>query len=283
MPGVASRLVKIPIITLTTDFGTRDPYVASMKASILRVAPEARIVDISNEIAPQDILEAAFVLKNAAPYFPAGTVHVVVVDPGVGTARRPVAVRMDDMLFVGPDNGVLPLTFDERPADQVVTLDRSTFWRTERPSSTFHGRDIFASVAAHLAMGTPLGEIGSAGPELQKLRWGLPISDEQGIRGWIVHVDHFGNCISNIPRHVFATLASGRDPKFYVGSAILRGIHTTYADVGLHEPVVLFGSSELLEIAVSGGNASELLSIRKGDPIDVVFIETRQDAAKDAS
>ena len=147
-----------PILTLTTDFGTRDAYVAAMKGVILRRCPDVRLVDVTHEVAPQEVLEAAFVLREAAPYYPAGTVHLAVVDPGVGTARRAVALRHGGHLFVGPDNGLFALLLDGACPDELVALDRPAFWRTSEPSATFHGRDVFAPVAAHLAAGRPLAE-----------------------------------------------------------------------------------------------------------------------------
>lgn len=265
------------IVTLTTDFGSRDPYVAAMKGTILGIHPEVRMVDVSHEIASQDIMEAAFVLKGVVPFFPPGTIHLVVVDPGVGTVRRPVAARFQEQVFVGPDNGIFSLILDEKLPDELVVLDRRKYWRSEAPSNTFHGRDIFAPVAAHLAAGRSLEEVGTATETpLVRLRWALPISDEQGIRGWVVHVDRFGNCITNITEEQFESQRLGRDIKTYAGTSILKGVQSTYGDVAQGEPLVLIGSRGFLEIAVNGGNASELLSIRKGAPVNIVFADKKQ-------
>ncbi len=261
-----------PLLTLTTDFGTRDAYVAAMKAVILRIAPETRMVNVTHEISPQDVMEAAFVLRDAAFLFPPGTVHLVVVDPGVGTERRPVAVRKGAHRFVGPDNGLFPLLFDGEPPDEGVVLDRPAFWRTPEPSATFHGRDIFAPAAAHLASGRPLADLGRPLDALTPLHWALPIVDGRGLQGWVVHVDRFGNCITNIPRAAFEAARKGRPVKLFAGNTILRTIHRTYAEVARGEPVALFGSNDYLEIAVHGGNASELLGIRKGAPVNLVFL-----------
>ena len=263
-----------PLITLTTDFGTSDSYVAAMKATILSVAGDVPVVDISHSITPQDVMEAAFVLQGAAPYFPPGTVHIVVVDPGVGTIRRCVAVAADDQYFIGPDNGVFSLALNGSQKS-MVELDRREFWRTERPSSTFHGRDIFAPVAAHLANGIQLQEVGSTIDQLVPMHWALPIADNEGIQGWVVHVDHYGNCITNISKKLVSESRHDRGVKCYVGNHIVEGIHTTYGGVAPGEPVVLFNSVDFLEISVNCGNASELMGLGKGSTINLLFQSER--------
>jgi S-adenosylmethionine hydrolase len=322
------------MITLTTDFGTSDGYVAAMKGVMLSIHPDARFVDVTHEVSPQDVMEAAFVLKSAMPYYPAGTVHLVVVDPGVGTDRRAVALRHGEHWFVGPDNGVFPLLLDDETPDAIVELDDPSAWQTDDPSTTFHGRDIFAPAAAHLDRGASLEEVGTPVESLQPLRWALPISDEHTVQGWVVHVDRFGNCITNIRRETIARAVnpdrrspapprgpdapepdvdapnadapnadapnadapnadapnadapgddaaseSGDDGglddvpplKGYAGSSVLEGLHRTYGDVAQGEPLMLFGSTGFLEVAVNGGDASELLDIRKGDTVKLVF------------
>jgi hypothetical protein len=268
------------IITLTTDFGTEDAYVPAMKGAMLSIAPDARLVDVTHAVAPQDVMESAFVLQAAQPYFPTGTVHLVVVDPGVGTERRAVALRHDDHWFVGPDNGLFPLVFDGATPDAAVELDHPDAWRTETPSTTFHGRDIFAPAAAHLAAGRSLDDIGTPIDTLEHLQWARPIVEPETVRGRIVHVDHFGNCITNIRRSTLAealdldgevTADSFPSIKGYVGSTILEQIRATYGAVPEGEPLLLFGSTDFLEVGVNGGNAAELLDIRKGDSVEVVF------------
>ncbi len=260
----------LSLITLTTDFGTRDVYVAAMKGVILGIAPEARLVDISHEVTPQDVMEAAFVLREAFPHFPSGAIHLVVVDPGVGTERLPIALSLNNHIFVGPDNGLFALLLEERPPDALVQLDRPEFWLTEAPSNTFHGRDLFAAVAGHLAAGRSLADVGSPIESIRRLHWAMPIADSEGIRGWVVHIDRFGNCITNVARRQFSDYA-GRRVKGYVGNAILEGLYPTYGAVEKGDPLLLFGSSDRLEIAVNGGNAAELLSIQKGAQINVLF------------
>ncbi len=259
------------LITLTSDFGLHDAYVAIMKGVILGIAPDTTFVDITHVISPQDVMEAAFVLKNSIPYFPDNTIHLAVVDPGVGTTRKAVALRKDNQWFIGPDNGLFSLLLSGAPPEEAVELNNIDYWLTPTPSNTFHGRDIFAPVAAHLAAGVPLSELGSPLEALVPLHWALPIADQQGIQGWIVHVDRFGNCITNISHSLIDEQRNGKSMKCYVGSAIIDKIESTYRDTASGEPLMLFGSNDLLEIAVNTGNASELLNIRKGSPINLVF------------
>lgn len=270
-----------PTITLTTDFGTEDGYVAAMKGTILQICPEVQLIDVTHEISPQDVMETAFVLQTARPFFPDNTVHLVVVDPGVGTDRRAVALRHGSHWFVGPDNGVFPLVLNEEPPDAVVELDDPDAWRTTAPSATFHGRDIFAPAAGHLAAGAALNSIGSPLESLEPLRWAEPITDEQTVQGWVIHVDRFGNCITNIRRPTLAA-ALDRDEeslsvsdlppiKGYAGNTVVETVRPTYGAVAEGEPLLLFGSTGFLEIAVNSGNAAELLDIRKGDSVKLSF------------
>ena len=272
------------IITITTDFGTEDAYVPAMKGTMMSIAPEARLVGITHQISPQDIMESAFVLQSALPYFPSGSVPLIVVDPGVGTDRRAVALRKNNQWFVGADNGLFPLLFDGDSPDAAVKLDNPDAWRTASPSNTFHGRDIFAPAAAHLAAGRTLTDIGTPVDTLEHLQWAQPIVDADAIEGRVVHVDHFGNCVTNIRRSTFAdalnldeeTPSADLLPAIegYAGSTILEAIHGTYGDVDEGEPLLLFGSTGFLEVAVNGGNAAELLDIRKGDSIKIAFSES---------
>lgn len=262
------------IVTLTSDFGIRDAYVAAMKGVMLSIDASLRLVDISHTIDAQDVMEGAFVLQNAAWNFPEGTVHLVVVDPGVGTGRNAIAAVVDGQTFVGADNGLFTLlntTEGGHLPSRAVVLDKPDFWRVPDPSNTFHGRDVFAPVAAHIAAGRSLEEVGTPTSNIMKLRWALPFADHQGLQGWVVQIDHFGNCITNITRGIYQASDARRKPKCYVGTSILEGLATTYDEAPAGEPVLLFGSSGHLEVAINRGNASKLLSIRKGDPINIVF------------
>lgn len=273
-----------PIITITTDFGTEDAYVPAMKGTMLSIAPATRLVDVTQEISPQDVMESAFVLQSAQPFFPDGTIHLVVVDPGVGTERRAVALRKDNHWYVGPDNGLFPLVFDGAVPDTAVELDDPDAWRTPSPSNTFHGRDIFAPAAAHLAAGRALEDIGSPIDDLTPLQWASPTTSDEGVQGRVIHVDHFGNCVTNIRRSTLARaldLDNENPPvdafppvKGYVGSSVLENLHTTYGAVSEGDPLLLFGSTGFLEVGVNGGNAAELFNIRKGDSVKLAFPES---------
>jgi S-adenosyl-L-methionine hydrolase (adenosine-forming) len=256
-----------PIITLTTDFGQKDHYVSVMKAVMLGINPDLRFVDVSHEIPPQDVMAGAWVVRNASLYFPPGTVHLVVVDPGVGTDRKPVAIRINDQIFVGPDNGIFSLIADEFEY-QAWKLMEPEFW-LNNPSSTFHGRDIFAPAAAHLATGTRLQEMGEPITELVTYRWAVPISDKDGVQGWIIHIDRFGNLVSNIPAPMIEESIRQSRFRIYVGNTILDEISPTYAAVPEGEPVAYIGSSGHLEIAINKGNAMEMLGVQKGAQISI--------------
>jgi len=245
-----------------------------MKGVMLNIDPSLRMVDVSHTIDAQDVMEGAFVLQNAAWNFPEGTVHLVVVDPGVGTGRNAIAAEISGQIFVGADNGLFTLlntTEGGQLPERAVVLDKPNFWRVPDPSNTFHGRDVFAPVAAHLASGKSLEEVGTPTSNIMKLRWALPFADRQGLQGWVVQIDHFGNCITNITRGIYHAHDDHRAPKCYVGTSILEGLSSTYDEAAAGQPVLLFGSSGYLEVAINRGNASKLLSIRKGDPINIVF------------
>lgn len=264
-----------PLITLTTDFGSDDAYVAAMKGAMLSIEPSLRLLDVTHCIDPQDILGAAFQLRQVIPYSSPGTIHLVVVDPGVGSPRAPIAAQFGDQYFIGPDNGLLSLILDQREPDALVLLDHPEFWYSSSPSATFHGRDIFGPVAAHLARGRSIEQVGTSTESYRRLSWARPIADEEGIQGWVVHVDRFGNAITNIPRSLLDADERSKRAKCYVGSVILEGIHTTYSDVTLGEPLAIIGSADFLEISVNGGNASTLLSIPKGSRVSFLFGDAR--------
>ena len=191
----------MPTIAITTDFGIKDGNVGVMKGVIWGICPEARIADISHTISPQNIFEAGLILARSAPFFPPGTIQLVVVDPGVGTARHPIAARIGNSYFVGPDNGVITMWRDRARGDglslDVVILDQEKYWLSN-VSHVFHGRDIFAPVAAHLANGVPLKDLGSPLADLVTLPLPQPRRTSDGWEGEIIHMDHFGNAASNI-------------------------------------------------------------------------------------
>lgn len=257
------------IITLTTDFGLQDYYVSAMKGVILQQAPDARLIDISHEIPSQDIMAGSWVLKNSAMLFPPNTVHLVVVDPGVGTSRDPVAIKLGDQFFVGPDNGIFSLLTHEDEFE-AVRLSNQSYWRSD-PSSTFHGRDIFAPVAAHICNGVDLKKLGEPIDELQTYRWAVPIADKDGVQGWVIHIDKFGNLITNISASLIDEVIGSEDVKLYVGNTILHEIVHTFGAVAEGEPVAYIGSSGMLEVAINKGNAKQMLGVHKGAQISLVL------------
>ncbi|MFZ2488905.1 MAG: SAM-dependent chlorinase/fluorinase [Anaerolineae bacterium] len=252
------------IITLTTDFGLADGYVAAMKGVILDIAPTATLVDVSHEIAPQQVRAAAYVLQTALPHFPAGSIHVAVVDPGVGSERRPLAARVDGSFVVGPDNGVFSALFAAaRQPVACVHLTEPRFWRSV-VSQTFHGRDIFAPVAAHLANGVPLDALGPALHDPVQLSTSaarrLP---DDSIHGEIIHIDRFGNLISNIP----GAWLAGRLWHVLVAGQQVPGPSLHYAQAAPQQLLTLVSSSNWLEVAVREGNAAERLGVNVGEPV----------------
>ena len=257
-----------PLITLTTDFGLRDPYVATLKGTIYAINADLQVVDLSHEIPPQDILEGALFLAAALPHFAEGSIHVAVVDPGVGTERHPIALRAGGQVLVCPDNGLATLFLQEYPLQEARIITNPRCMR-EFVSATFHGRDIFAPTAAQLACGMPLAEVGGELDTIVSLH--VPRARKEGgnIAGEIVHVDRFGNCITNIHHSMLHDVVPSR---IQAGAAIVPGgLHATYAEVQPGEPVVLFSSSGHLEIAVNVGSAWERLGLRKGDAVSIEF------------
>ncbi len=257
------------IITLTTDFGLDDGYVGTLKGVILGINPRVTIVDITHAIAPQQIEEGAFVLAASAPYFPPGTIHVVVVDPGVGSTRRAIAMRVGETFFVAPDNGVLSAAiaaFDSPILLQAVQLNRPTYWLPV-VSRTFHGRDLFAPVAAHLSLGVPLEALGDPIDDWVRLVPHRPSRRTDGtLVARISHIDRFGNLVINIVDSVLAN-TDRRRVRLTIGGRTLEGIQGTYAEVQAGEVVALFGSSGYLEIAMRNGSAARLLQAQVGDEV----------------
>ncbi|MCH8486352.1 MAG: SAM-dependent chlorinase/fluorinase [Candidatus Cyclonatronum sp.] len=256
------------VITLTTDFGYQDYYTAAMKAAILRISPRATLIDISHALPPQDIMAGAWVVKNVAFDFPPGSIHLCVVDPGVGSARRPLICEIEGHFFVGPDNGLFPLIADGKPliAREIINPD----FMLAEVSNTFHGRDIFAPAAAHLSTGIAAERFGPLVETPLYFRWAQPISDDEGIQGWVSHIDTYGNLITNIP-HKLLPQNGQTALKIYAGTTILKSVDRCYSSVTEGEPVALIGSSGMLEISVRNGNAAELLNVRKGMTVSVVY------------
>ncbi len=262
---------KQPIITLTTDFGTSDYYVSAMKAVIISINRDVTIVDVSHEISPQDIMAGSWVLKNTAFLYPENSIHVCVVDPGVGTKRNPIVLQSNNQFFVGPDNGLFSLVADKEKFKAHIISNPDLI--RKKPSATFHGRDIFAPAAAHLAAGTPLEFFGPEIPEIVTYKWAEASCTTESIKGWVLHIDRYGNLITNITSKMIKNLES-KNVKIYAGTFIINGVVKTFADVDEGEPVAFIGSSGMLEISINKGNASELLGINKGAPVTVFAKKT---------
>ena len=264
------------IITLITDFGLDDEYVGLMKGVILSIHPSATIIDITHRIEPQDVEQAAYTLDASYRYFPDDSIHLVVVDPGVGGKRAIVAAKLKQHVFIAPDNGALTLLFGGEELDECIRVDNPEYF-LKTISQTFHGRDIFAPVAAHIARGVPLNRIGTATesadlvclPDLKSSR-----SADGEIAGKIVTVDRFGNLITNIPAYElqdFCTNKPGCNLQVRIGGITISGLSNTYESVAVLEPLVLIGSRGYLEIAVNRGSANTYLNIQKGDGVTVVI------------
>lgn len=264
------------IITLTTDFGLSDGFIGMMKGVILNINPDATIIDITHDIAPQNIEQGAFLFANAYRYFPANTIHVVIVDPGVGSARRPIAAQVGETFFVAPDNGVLSLAIPDPKSQtpnlnvRVVHLNKPEYWNP-KISTTFHGRDIFAPVAAHLSLGVPLEALGEPITDWVRLpARGAARRADNAIVGRVMHVDRFGNVITNIDEAMLAAFAPRRARvAVTIRGTAITGIHATYAMVAPGELLALINSSGHLEIAAREANAAQLLGARAGDEIVV--------------
>lgn len=261
------------ILTFTTDFGTEDGNVGVMKGVALGIAPELQIVDLTHQIAPQNIRLAAFVLNRQIFYFPAGTVHVVVVDPGVGTSRRPIAARVGDQLLVGPDNGVFSPLYQRAETQgwllEIVDLTASPqYWR-DQISHVFHGRDIFSPVGAHLAAGVPLDKVGMKVSDPVRIPWPEITRQENQLHGEVAYIDHFGNMFTNI----HADDLSGVDvDTVEVAGRQISGMVDTFGQREVGEVIALYSSTNELLIAQVNGNAAIELGAQVGDRVVVSLL-----------
>ncbi|MFN3533032.1 MAG: S-adenosyl-l-methionine hydroxide adenosyltransferase family protein [Candidatus Brocadia sp.] len=286
------------IITLLTDFGNQDAYVGIMKGVIAGIAPFANIIDISHNIPPQDILSGAYLLATSYKYFPKGTIHVAVIDPGVGSQRDIICVDTRNYLFLVPNNGLLSLIVSEEKTKNIIRVTNSKYFLPS-PSNTFHGRDIFAPVAAHLSLGIKLQQLGVRIDQLDQLDIPQPDYNKKGqLEGQIIYIDRFGNLITNIKRErleqYFLNLIIPHTPpkssfkkggiyhgeekewlflyktiKTTVGRKKIMGLSKTYTDVKPGEPLVLFGSAGFLEVSVNQGNARKYFRVDRGNKIMV--------------
>ncbi len=268
-----------PIITLMSDFGEGSPYVAQMKGALLQVCRNARLFDITHSITPQAIREGALVWRDAAPMFPPGTIHVGVVDPGVGTERPIVAARIDGSHYIGPDNGLFDQLIEEGRDEgmEAVRVTDTRFWRSA-VARTFHGRDIMAPVAGHLGRGAALRDLGPPTRLVRRLDWPNVTQQGHALRGEVVYVDRFGNLISNIRRETLEETFG------HVGGLVVRlegrmigPVRGAYAEVEPGQPVALLGSNDRLEVAVANGSAAQALEAGEGAVVQVSSSSKSQD------
>ena len=250
------------IISLLTDFGDKDGFIGTMKGVIYGINPRATIVDITHQIPPQDVNSGAFVLKNCYHYFPKGTIHVAVVDPGVGSERKILLTVTPEHFFIAPDNHILKYIFYSQETIKVFEVfNKKYFLKTV--SHTFHGRDIFAPVAAYLSTGIPVDEFGREIQDYDKGDIALPQINRHKISGSIIYIDQFGNLITNIEEHRIKS----RKISINLGTQTVNSLSNSYAEVETGEPLALIGSSGFLEIAIRNGNAQKAWNVNIGDPV----------------
>ena len=267
-----------PPIALLTDFGTADYFIGSMKGVVLSINPEARIVDVTHNIPPQDIEAAAFTLLAGYRSFPAGTVHVAVVDPGVGSGRRPIVIEAGNHRFVGPDNGIFSYICDEESAVRVYHVSNDKYFR-HPISATFHGRDIFAPVAAVLSIGVVPAELGEEIDDAVRLKTIHPDRLKNGkIKGRLIHIDRFGNCITNISREDFTEAA-----RLQIKGKTIKSFRRFFAEPGRDKLFGIWGSAGFLEIAANNASAAKLLGVKRGEEVVLSYSTRNRKKASAAS
>ena len=255
------------LITLLTDFGYDDPFVAIMKGVVSRINPAARFVDLSHNVPPQDVFRGALILRSAAPYFPTGTIHVAVVDPGVGSSRRPLLIEAEGVSYIGPDNGVLSLALSDKKVTRITELRNQAYFLAPT-SATFHGRDVFAPVAAHLSLGVSAEDFGPALAGYAKLVWPQAVQFDRAVEGEIIYIDGFGNLVTNIAESELGTIAH-KPLTVSLRNYTLQGLHENYSSGAGQDLIALINSWKLLEIARSCGSAQSHTGARVGDKVRV--------------
>ena len=265
----------MPVISLTTDFGIKDGNVGVMKGVIWSIAPSVQISDLSHIIQPQNIHEGALILARSVPYFPENTIHLAVVDPGVGTSRRPMAARIGSQYYVGPDNGLITLLLEKAQAagwlTEFVDLNNPQYWLPE-VSFVFHGRDIFSPVAAHLSIGVDLKSLGTPFDTPVRLEFPKPKKTERGWRGEVIHIDHFGNVSSNIrAEQLEEALKEKSKITVRVGEVEIKGLVNTFGERPAGELIALMGSTGNLIVSVVNGSTARRLNIQIGDPVEATI------------
>jgi S-adenosylmethionine hydrolase len=261
----------MPILTLTTDFGTKDGFVGTLKGVIWSICPPAQIADISHSISPQNVLEGAFALWRAYAFFPSGTIHLAVIDPGVGTSRRPVAMQLGEHFFVGPDNGLFtPMLEDAEQQGElpkIVHLTNQKYFLQEI-SRTFHGRDIFAPVAAYLANGVPLADLGPYIHDPVRLQMPKPEKTPDGWRAHVTVIDVFGNLTTDLPA---VAMTGIKNVTIHIHGREVRELVTSYGEKRTGELVALVDSENYIEVAIVNGSAAKILGAQVGEIIEVIM------------
>ena len=263
--------VTIPLITLLTDFGDRDYFVASVKGVILNINPQAQIVDLSHHVTPHDVADAAYLLKSCYRYFPDGTIHVAVVDPGVGTTRRPLVVSSSRYYFVGPDNGLFTHIYQDETGVEVRHLENRQY-RLDSEGATFDGRDLFAPAAAWLTKGQPIGSFGRLVPNYERLPISEPSWDKHVMAGEIVYIDRFGNLISNLTAYQIREVrgvTKRADPYIRIGGLTIDGLVHSYGEGSADTPQALINSNGYVEVFLKEGRAADRLKVSRGARIDL--------------
>lgn len=263
-PSAASDWQPSGVVSMLTDFGTSDPYAGIMAGVVLGLAPQARIVDLTHAVPPQAVEIGALLLRSAVPYFSPGAVHLAVVDPGVGSARDPIVAVTESAMLVGPDNGLLHAAATALGLLEVRRIEAGELL-LQPVSHTFHGRDVFAPVAGRLAAGLPPAAVGAVLPEMRRLDALDPVREGDRVAGSVLHVDHFGNLITNVP----ATGLAGERLAIEVGGRRLERLCSSYAEVAEGEILAIAGSWGMLEVAQNRGNAAHTLGVGRGDPVVV--------------
>lgn len=256
------------LITLTTDFGYQDAFVGVMKGVIARINPEVQVIDLTHGIPAHDVMAGALTLRHGTGYFPPGTIHVAVVDPGVGSRRRPLLIESEGNYFIGPDNGILSLTVETKPT-RIVHLSNPAY-QLNPPSRTFHGRDIFAPAAAYLSMGISPASLGEDLKSFVKLRSPVARRDKSRIDGEIIYIDHYGNLFTNIREHDLTGLPRGELTTF-LGPIAIRGIAPSYGSAAVGEFVAILNSWGMLEIAANKTNAQQRSRAKVGAKVTLTW------------
>lgn len=253
------------IITLTTDFGSTDPYTGILKGVILNIFPYSKTVDITHNISPQDLYQASWTIENSYHYFPHKTIHLCIIDPGVGSSRKPLLIETKNYFFIGPDNGIFTAILEKETIVSIIELTEKKYW-LQNISQTFHGRDIFASVAAHLAKGTAPKDFGRPleKEKLVKLPLNNLIKNEKSCIGTVQHIDHFGNIITNIPATILSDKISGK----FKGHDF-KGPVLNYSDAELNKLFIIKGSNGYIELFINKGNAAKITNAKIGDKVEV--------------